>query len=101
MTKDQIKAIVNDAIDSGIGYTLEECNTGDCTLTLYPIHFHHEIPPPPIDPDEPKYVLVRGNESPKVLKRLKKKYGGNVEFLPYGTEVEPCGRWFCRLPWDC
>ena len=76
MDKDEIKKIVMDAIDSGaIQYTLETCNTGDCTLKLGPICFKREIPPPPLDPNAKKYVILRGNETEKEREHIKKRLG--------------------------
>ena len=98
MDKDEILKIVTEAIESGsVHYSLSECCTGDCELTLGPIYFHRELPAPPLDPNDTKYIILRGNESPRTKKRLEKKYGGNVEFLPGGTEVEMVGQYLYSI----
>lgn len=98
MDKDEIKKIILDAIDSGaIQYTLETCNTGDCTLKLGPIYFKREIPPPPLDPNAKKYVILRGNETEKEREHIKKRLGGDVEFLPSCAEITPFAAMQCKI----
>ena len=98
MTKDEIIKIVTDAIKSGY-VTISESvsNTGDCELVLGPIYFYREFPSPKLNPKDKKYIIIRGNESPRTLKRLEKKHGGNVEFLPSSTEIRPSGQHYVEL----
>lgn len=86
--KVEIKKIILDAIESGnLEFSIERWNTGYCKLIIGPIYFHREIPAPPLDPNAKKYIILRGDESPETMERLKKEHGGNVNFLPSCTEI--------------
>ena len=72
--KDEIKKIILAALESdSLEYMVDIRNTGDCTLIIGPIHFRHEIPPPPLDPAAKKYIILRGNESEETRNRLEAK----------------------------
>lgn len=92
-----IQAVIECAKSGNLRYTLEVSNTGDCFITPEPIWFHHKFPTPKLDPKDKKYIIIRGNESPRTLKRLEKKYGGNVEFIPSSTEIRPSGQHYVEL----
>ena len=92
-----IQAVIECAKSGNLRYSLSVSNTGDCFITPEPIWFHHEFAPPKLDPKDKKYIIIRGNESPRTLRRLEKKYGGNVEFLPSCTEIRSSGQHYVEL----
>ena len=95
---EDIKQAIMDVLNDGVvGYTLSEDSFGECEVTLPPIHFRREIPVPEFDPNATTYIIIRGDESPKTIERLKAKYNGNAEILPSCTEIRPCGMWTVSL----
>lgn len=92
-----IQAVIECAKSGNLRYSLSVSNTGDCFITLEPIWFHHEFPLPKLDPKDKKYIIIRGNESPRTLERIEKKHGGNVEFIPTSTEIRPSGQHYVEL----
>lgn len=98
MDKDEIKKIILDALEAGaLSCSLETWNTGDCILHIDPIHFKREIKPPPLDPNAKKYVILRGNETEKEREHIKKRLGGDVEFLPSCAEITPFAAMQCKI----